>query len=480
MLREAGGSTRDVHDDAGAAVIDAPPTWRSRLVPAATWRPLMRALVLLAAPLCLENLLHIFVGLTDTYLANRLDTAAAAAIGPVTYVTWFLGLTTGAVGTGSTALISRATGARDRRTARSAVGQSILLAVALGAVLGVVLFTLADPLSKLFGLEDPKAQAHIATYLRVLGVGVPLATSTFIGNACLRGAGDTVTPALAMVVIDVVNMGLSFALCFGFGPIPAMGFAGIAWGTSIAYGGGAFVVVGALLLGAGKSGLRLYPHRLRPAWKTTRRILKVGVPSGVEGVTFWGANFVVLHAVNTLGNVPAAAHNVVVRVEGFSYMIGFAIATASATLVGQSLGRRDPDRARLCGTLAFVLGGGFMVFCGVVFALFPRQLCGIIGGAPETVEAAARALRVVAIGQIGFAAMMIYGGSLRGAGDTTAVMVRNLGAAFALRMTGAILAVHVLGLGLTAVWAVLAFDLTVRGALLAGRFYRGKWTETEV
>ena len=480
MLREAGGSTRDVHDDAGAAVIDAPPTWRARLVPAAMWRPLMKALILLAAPLVLENLLHIGVGLTDTYLANRLDTAAAAAIGPVTYVTWFLGLTTGAVGTGSTALISRATGARDRRTARSAVGQSILLAVALGAVLGVALFTLADPLSKLFGLSDPKAQAHIATYLRILGLGVPLATSTFIGNACLRGAGDTITPALAMVVIDVVNIALSFALCFGFGPIPAMGFAGIAWGTSIAYGGGAFVVVGALLLGAGKSGLRLYPHRLRPAWKTTRRILKVGLPSGFEGVTFWGANFVVLHAVNTLGNAPAAAHNIVVRVEAFSYMTGFAIATAAATMVGQSLGMRDPDRARLSGTLAFVLGGGVMVACGAVFVLFPGPLCGLIGGDPRTIDKAADALRVVGFAQVGFAAMMIYGGALRGAGDTTAVMVRNLGAAFAVRMTGAILAVHVFGLGLTAVWCVLGIDLMVRGALLAARFYQGKWTEAEV
>ena len=188
----------------------------------AAWRPLLWVLIALSLPLIAENLLHIGVGLTDTYLANRLTPAAAAAIGPVTYVTWFLGLTTGAVGTGSTALISRAVGARDRRTARSAVGQSILLAVAVGVVLSAVLIASAEPLSKLFGLSDPEAQRHIAEYLRILGFGVPLATSTFIGNACLRGAGDTVTPAVAMIVIDVVNIALSFSLCFGFGPIPAL------------------------------------------------------------------------------------------------------------------------------------------------------------------------------------------------------------------------------------------------------------------
>ena len=469
MLRQAGAN---VNEPAVRPMAVAPPP------PA--WRALLPALLALAAPLVVENFLHILVGLTDTYIANRLEPAAAAAIGPIAYVTWFLGLTTGAVGTGSTALISRASGARDRRTARSAVGQSILLAVAVGAVLSVVLLTLAEPLSKLFGLEDPVAQGYIADYLRILGVGVPLATSTFIGNACLRGAGDTLTPALAMVVIDVVNMGLSWGLCFGVGPVPAMGFAGIAWGTSIAYGGGAFVVLAVLLRGRGRSGLRLFTHRLRPAPKTMRRILKVGVPSGVEGVIFWSANFVVLHTANTLGNVPAAAHNIVVRVEALSYMTGFAIATAAATMVGQSLGRRDPDRARLSGTLAFALGGGIMVGCGVGFVAFPRFLCGLMTTDPATADAAAASLRVVGFAQAGFAAMMIYGGALRGAGDTTAVMLRNLGSAFALRVPGALIVVYWFGLGLTAIWAVLAVDLTCRGLLLAGRFYRGKWTETEV
>jgi putative MATE family efflux protein len=448
--------------------------------PATTWTTITRRLLVLGAPIALENFLHIFVGLTDTYLANQMDAPAAAAIGATTYVLWFIGLMVGSVATGSTAIISRATGANDRRTARSAVGQSFLLAGVVGLVLSTLLLTLAGPAGGWFGLENPETQANITLYLRILGIGVPLAVFTFVGNACLRGAGDTVTPMLAMIVIDASNVLLSLALVHGWGPLPALGFAGIAWGTSLAYAGGAFIVCAVLLRGGGRSGLRLVPHRLRPAPTMMRRLVRVGLPSMVEGLSFWGANFVVLFLVGRLGDAPAAAHNVVVRVEALSYMTGFAIATAAATLVGQALGRRDPVEARRSGTVAFVVGGGFMIGCGVLFVAIPRTLCALIADDPAVVDAAAEALRVVGFAQAGFAAMMIYGGALRGAGDTAAVMTRNLGSAFAVRMTGVLIAVLYFDMGLTAVWCVLAIDLFLRGGLLASRFYRGNWTEREV
>src|SRR5690606_37030545 len=99
------------------------------------------------------------------------------------------------------------------------------------------------------------------------------------------------------------NIWLSFSLCYGWGPFPAMGLDGIALGTSIAYAFGAAVVLSVLLLGIGRSGLRLYIHRLGFNWNTTRRILRVGIPSGAEGLIFWGANFVVLYLVNSLGEI---------------------------------------------------------------------------------------------------------------------------------------------------------------------------------
>ena len=254
--------------EAGASAAVTGPALEYAPPDSAAWRPLLWQLTLLSLPLVAENLLHIGVGLTDTYLANNViplkglagetlaqarsfNANAAAAVGSTTYLLWFLGLMTGAVGTGSTALIARATGAKDKRTARSAVGQSVMLAFLSGLVLCALFFFAAGPISRGFGLSDPEAQHLIYVYIRILTVGIPLATITFIGNACLRGAGDTLTPAIAMIVIDLVNIVLSFGLCYGMGPFPKWGFDGIVWGTSIAYGGGAFVVMAVLLHGAG-------------------------------------------------------------------------------------------------------------------------------------------------------------------------------------------------------------------------------------
>ena len=283
-----------------------------------------------------------------------------------------------------------------------------------------------------------------------------------------------------MIVIDLVNIGLSFSLCYGWGPFPKLGFAGIAWGTSIAYGGGAFVVLAVLLTGIGRSKLRLYLHRLRPDVETIRRMLRIGIPSGAEGLIFWGANFVVLYLVNTLGEVQAAAHNIAIRVESLSYMTGFAVATAAATMVGQSLGMRDPVRAKRTGYVAFALGAGLMSLAGLLFIFLPYALSKAINDDPAVASATAQLLFIVGFAQVGFAAMMIFGGSLRGAGDTTAVMLRNLGSALFVRMLGCVIVVKVFDYGLTAVWIVLSIDLTIRGLLLMGRFVSGKWTTIRI
>src|SRR4051795_3027270 len=115
--------------------------------------------------------------------------------------------------------------------------------------------------------------------------------------------------------------------------------------------------------------MRLHWHRLRPHWHTLRRIFRVGVPAGVEGLLIWVAQFTIVIVINQMDrtNTAAAAHLNAVKIEAFSYLPGFAFATAAATLVGQSLGMKDPGRARRAVYLTFGIGGGIMAACGVVF-----------------------------------------------------------------------------------------------------------------
>ncbi len=298
--------------------------------------------------------------------------------------------------------------------------------------------------------------------------------------ALLRGAGDSLTPAIAMIVVDVVNMFFSAALTRSWFGFPIMGFRGIAIGTVIAYAVGGVVLFAVLTSGRGK--IRLFWHRLQPHWHTLKRILRIGLPSGLEGLLSWLASFVIVIFINRIDttNVMPAAHIITVRIESLSFMGGLAFATAAATLVGQSLGMKNPPRAARSAWLAYAVGGGMMCAWAVLFILFGRQLCGILSDDPRIISLAAKCLFVTAFSQPAFAASMIFGGALRGAGDTLVVMAINLASILSLRLTFAIAVTKLFHGGLIAIWIVLASELTVRGCLIVIRFLQGGWKKVEV
>jgi len=447
---------------------------------------LLRQLIWLSVPVLAENALHMLVGFTDTWLANHLpDTpnlrpAAASAVGTISYLIWFIGLIVGAIATGSTALIARAVGARHRSLANSVCGQSVVLAILLGLVLGVLFYLCADQLVIATRLQGSAAQHFAGGYARMLSISLPFNTLMLVANACLRGAGDTLSPALSMIAVDVINMFFSASLTYGWFGMPRMGFEGIALGTVIAYIAGGVIQFVVLLVGRG--GIRLHMHRMRPHWHTIKRILKIGVPSGTEWVLTWIANFamiIILNQIDPTNAMPAAHHNAV-RLEAMSYLGGFAIATAAATMVGQSLGMRNPHRAKRSAYLAYALGGGMMTCFGIVFIVFGRYLARWMAADEHIAELTARCLFITGFIQSFFAAAIVFGGALRGAGDTFAVMIINVASIIFIRFLGVIVVGFYLRLGLGAIWIVLCTDLLCRGVMMYLRFLHGGWRTVEV
>jgi putative MATE family efflux protein len=377
-------------------------------------------------------------------------------------------------------MISRAIGARHRRLANSVCGQSMTAAFVLGLILAAILYLWAPMWIRATRLNGDAA-VFALSYLRMLSACLPFLTVMLAANACLRGAGDTLTPAVSMILVNLVNMGLSFGLTYGWWGLPRMGFDGIAAGTVIAYVVGGLLQFGVLVSGYG--GIRLHWHRLRPHWHTLRRIFRVGVPAGVEGLLIWVAQFAIVIVINQMDrtNTAAAAHLNAVKIEAFSYLPGFAFATAAATLVGRSLGMKDARRAKRGTYLAYALGGGMMTLCGVIFILWGRTLAGwMLPNQPAIAGLTARCLFVTGFIQSGFAASMIFSGALRGAGDTVAVMALNLFSTIVVRLAGVLFVVFVFGQGLVAVWCVLAGELFLRGLIVWLRFEKGAWRHIEV
>ncbi len=444
---------------------------------------LMRQVFALAGPVWVEQVLHMLVGLNDTYLANHLPSHAAdagAAVGTITYFLWLIGLMVSSIGAGSTALISRSKGARHKSLGNKVTGQSISAALILGVFFGMLLYLTAEPIVRATQLQG-MGNTFALSYLRMLCAALPFMMVMLIAGACRRGGGDTLSPAVVMVIVDVVNMVSSFALTRGWWGLPVMGFNGIAAGTVIAYIVGG--VLDFMVVWFGTSGARLYLHRMWPHWHTIKRLLRIGVPAGIDGLIAWLANFGVIAIINRMDatNAMSAAHMNAIRLESISFLSGIAFATAAATMVGISLGRKDPARATRCAYLAYAAGGGVMILCGVLMITLGRYPARWLSPADaHIIRLTTQCLMITGFVQSGFAANLVFGGALRGAGDTFVVMCINLSSTVGLRFTGVVIVGLWLGLGLAAVWMVLASELFIRGVLIFSRFVGGGWKKIDV
>jgi putative MATE family efflux protein len=346
------------------------------------------------------------------------------------------------------------------------VGLMLFLAVGAGAVV------------KATGLQGD-ARTFALSYLRMLSPSAPFLICMFVANACLRGAGDTLTPAVSMIIVDIVNIIFSWGFTWGWFGLPALGFNGIAIGTVIAYIVGGVIQIIVLLVGRG--GIKLHVHRLRPNWFDMKRILRIGLPNAGESMINWAANFFLLNIVNRTVpvNVAAAAHTNAIRIESISYMAGFAIAVAATTMVGQSLGMKDHRRATRSAYLAYAIGGGFMTFIGLLFIFFSRYPASVLSGEPAVRDLTAKCLQITGFCQSGFGAFIIFSGALRGAGDTLWVMMLSM-TSIITRVGGVAIVGGLLHQSLPVIWIVLASDLFFRGVLMWARFATGKWKHIQV
>ena len=433
----------------------------------------------------LEQVLTFCVGMTDLLISGRMSEGAERvaildAMGLGGYVAWFFNILQIAVATGVMALISRATGGKEERLAKEGLGQGVWLGLTAGLVSMAVLLMAGPLLIDWIGL-DPLAAERAEQYLRVFSFSGPFSGVLVAINAGLRGSGDTRTPFIGMLVVNGVNMLASWLLVFGPDGIGGRGIDGIALGTVIGWAAGLVVVVGAVAIP--KVGeLSWSVEGLRPNWPVMRRIIRVGAPQSLEIAGMWGIH---AYGVRVISSLPIegalGAHILAIRVESMSFLPGFAIATASAALVGQYLGAGSKEMAvkavRLCWKIALVV----MTSMGVVFALAGRELVELIAPASSMhVDLASPLLVVCAISQPFFATCIVLKTSMRGAGATAMVIYYAFGSMILIRV-GVLAVASSLGLtSLLAVWIILALDMVSQAFIFTRLHFRGKWLDAKV
>jgi putative MATE family efflux protein len=437
-------------------------------------RETIRAVVSLGAPIVLSNMLAWAVGFADVLMISRLGEAALAGLGMAVQVFFLVVIFILAVTTGTMALVARFRGARDDASASHVFRQSLLLAGTQSVLMSVVGILLAPTLLRVLG-ATPEVEAYGTTYLRVLFAGIATVVLDFTIASTFRGAGDSLTPLRIMAYVVILNVVGNYILIFGPGPLPALGVAGAALSTVISRGVGAWM--GWRRLQSGRTAWTWVPGSWAPDTQMMRRVLRIGVPSALEGLLRAGSGlaFLAIIARTGPGASAVAAHTVGLQLESFARMPSFGISVGATALVGNRLGAGDPEGAARAGWVSVEIGIWMMCVLGGLLFLLARPVASLFSDDPQTIALAVQYLRILAVAQPMFMVAVVLSGALRGGGDTQFPMWTSFLSGWVLLLPLAWWLAVYLGWGPAAAWFVMALNYAFSALLVVLRFRTGKW-----
>jgi putative MATE family efflux protein len=439
---------------------------------------LNKNIIKLALPAALENVLHMAVFIVDIIMIGRLGTAPVAAVGLAGALSFIIAMIFTALNVGTTALVARNFGARQKDEAREVAGQSILISLVFGLTISPFIFYFADNILILMSAEES-----------VVGTGfqIPQNSAEFLifrliiltGTSIFRGAGDTRTPMVITLVTNCVNILFNWLLIFGIWIFPRMEVAGAAWATSIAYTVGASLIFYKLL--SRKSILTISFRNIVAVKRSIiKRILRISLPATLDASLTQMGYLFLIKIIAMLGTVSLAAHQIAIRIEAISFMPGFALAVATATIVGQSLGAGKPELARLSMRKNCQIALAMMGFFAFIFLAFAKPMAMVFHPEQDVLALSAYCVMIAALEQPALAIYMVYSGGLRGAGDTLSPMIITIVGTLCFHLPVAYVFGIVLEWGLAGIWFGAALDWILRSIAVYILFRRGRWRRIKV
>ncbi len=434
----------------------------------------------LAAPMVVTTISFTLMQFVDRFMVSRLGTNALAAILPAGYVSFLpSGLAIGAFASLNT-FVSQSLGRGDRRSCSNYYWQSVYMGLAYFAAVVIVMWPAAPWIFRLMGQPEAVIEMEVI-YLRIILYAHILAVFNWASSQFFMGIHRPVVTMAASLAGQVVNVAANYVLIFGKFGLPAMGIAGAGWGTFIGIAVGAGINLAAFL----SSGMNATFHSrgtMRVDFGKMYDLLKVGLPAGfglMVDVALWGVILVGL--VGRFGTDTLAATSATLAFTSLSVMPVVGIATALTAAVGKTIGQGRKDLALKQTSVCLRVGMVYMGVVGICFFLFRNSLIRFWSSDPEVIEIGAHILICAAIYQAFYAARTIYGGSLRGAGDTIWLAVTSaVGAAVILWLGGAIIARLWPSLGALGPWMAATLSIVLVGLANRWRFKSRQWMNIDL
>jgi len=437
-----------------------------------------KAIFLLAIPMIVEMGMESIFAIVDIFFVSKLnDSNAVAAVGYTESVLSILYSLAMGLGMGATAIVARRVGEHDKEGASKAAVQAIYLGLGVSFMISMIGILFYKEILQLMGASEGVISSS-SSYAFWMFAGNYTVTLLFLINAIFRGAGNAAIAMKALLLANVLNMILDPIFIFGWGPIQAMGVEGAAIATNIGRGIGVLFQLYFLLKGL--SIIKITVNNLAIESKIIFNVIKVSGGSILQFIIGSASWIFLMKLMSSFGDNAVAGYTIAIRVFIFTLLPSWGLANAGATLVGQNLGAKQPERAETSVWRAAYFNAFFMAFVMILFLTIAPSIIGIFTQQTEVLDYGVQALRYVSLGYIFYGYGMVVAQGLNGAGDTYTPTILNVFGFWVFQIPFAYFVAIQLAWGPKGVFIAIALAeslMAIAGIII---FRRGKWKTIKI
>lgn len=438
-----------------------------------------RMICSLLIPVVLEQLLNSIMGTADTMMVSNVGSAAISAVSLVDSINVLVIQAFSALAAGGAIICAQYIGQRNKEKANESARQVLFIITAISVAVSLICLVFQKPLLRLiFGSVEPAVMRASEIYFFYTALSFPFIAAYDSAASIFRAQDNTKGPMIISMISNVMNIAGNAVMIWGF----HMGVAGAALSTLISRIFCAVVVI--IQLRKEKEGQEIVVRdyfEIRPDWSMIRRILGLGIPSGIENSMFQLGKLAIQSTVSTLGTTAIAAQAMTNILENLNGIAAIGVGVGLMTIVGQCLGARRQDEAvyyikKLCVIAEVII----IISCLGVFAL--TKPITILGGMEK--ESADMCFHMVMwitiVKPLVWIMAFIPGYGLRAAGDVKFSMIVSCCTMWACRFCLCVFLIRVMGFGPMGVWIGMFADWTLRGIIFTWRFHSRKWLQHKV
>jgi putative MATE family efflux protein len=416
--------------------------------------------------------------IVDMFWVAKLGAEPVAAITIFSAFFWVISSANQIAGVGSVAVISRRYGEKNHPETERAIKDTIILKWVLAIFFGSIGFLLIDKILVLLGAKGEVVSMGIS-YGKVQFIGLGFAFSTFTIYTALRGIGN---PNMAMGIMlgsTALNMILDPFFIFGWWFFPEMGVVGAAVASVISYT--VAFCTGLVVFFSGKCNVPLHlKSRVKLKIKSLLKIMKIGLPLGINEISFSFARLVVMPLVAVFGTEVVAIYGMGMRISALGIMVIVGMGLGLSALIGQNLGARKIERAQKTADQASILAVGIMIFFAFVNLAFAPLIVKLFFRTPDLLSLGITLLRIQAVAFPFLGLYIILEEVFAGAGDNVPAMIIGMIYSWMLEIPLILIFTKVFGLNQNGVWWAIVLA-TFIGSLIFYYWYRkGRWLQREL